>query len=405
VLEERTALGREFHLRPRGIGRWFGAVFLVVWLSFWAVGEAIVVWILVHGAISLATGRPPGAGREPIQIGPAVAVGAFLLVWLTFWTIGGIAALRELLRSTVGRDRLIAGPATLTIVRACGPFRRTRELPRDDIRRIFLKSRRGALTAETAAGSVELSTLGTVEERTEVAASLLCELRIADPERSGVEGGILPDGWQEIVDPEGGIALVPDLATRRKQAKVATAVAVAASVVALVLLSQCSRDLNLIPLTAMAVAAAAGLWWGALRLLCGRPEWQVGHGLLKLRRRFGAKVSDRFVATTLELAVSKDGDGDSWYSLVALSPGADPSVGKVEGKTRRTVTKAIHDPTVPRRVGMWLSRRASVPLADRSTDEAGAVDIERLKDQLKQSGRFGRTAATWIERLESRRRP
>src|SRR5262245_1771644 len=84
----RTGDGLEFLLRPRGAGRYPGAAFLIVWLCGWALGEAFVLWILVKGAIALVTGAPPDPGRDPLVLGPALAVAAFLFVWLFFWTIG-----------------------------------------------------------------------------------------------------------------------------------------------------------------------------------------------------------------------------------------------------------------------------------------------------------------------------
>lgn len=405
MLVEDTPAGRVFELRPRGVGRWLAAGFLVVWLAFWAVGEAVAGWIVVKGAAALLTGQPPGPGDEPVRLGPAVAVGAFLLLWLSFWTIGGIAAFRELLRSTAGWDRLVAGPAGLTVVRGCGPLRRTREIPREAIRRIFLVSRHGTLTAETAKGPVDLSAFGTPAEREEVAALLRSELRLRDAEGSGSDGALLPEGWQEVIDPEGGIALVPDLARRRTQAKVAIAAALVATAVAVALAAESATSLPLIPLAVLVGAATAALWWGALRLLRGRPEWRIGVGAVTLRRRYGSGVRDRFFADALELGVSRDDDGDDWYSLDALAPGAGSPVGPAKArKSRRTIAKALHDPTIPRQVGAWLARRAAIPLTDRTTEEAQAAEALRLKEQLRRSGRLGRAVAAWIERREPRRR-
>ena|SRR5437879_893267 len=93
---ERTAAGLEAQLRSAGIGRFFGATFLAVWLVGWAVGEAFALWMLVVGGCSLLTGQPPEVGREPIRPELALPVGSFLLFWLTLWTFGGVMAVREL---------------------------------------------------------------------------------------------------------------------------------------------------------------------------------------------------------------------------------------------------------------------------------------------------------------------
>ncbi len=405
MIEQRTELGREFLLRPRGFGRFLSAGFLAVWLCFWTAGEGIVLWILTRGTMSLLSGAPPGPGHAPLRLGPALAVGSFLLVWLALWTVGGIAAMHELLRLTVARDHVSAGPAGLTVLHRLGPFRSTREIPRDDLRRVYLVPRTGVLTAEHRTGSVSLSGLGTPGEREEIAAALRAELRLEDRDTADHGAMALPDGWQEIADPEVGIALVPDLGTRRKQARVSTVVALAASAVALVLVLESWKDPTLLPLAAMACTAAAGMGWGAAWLARGRLEWRIGVGSVTQRRRFGGRVSDRFRACRLEITESRDGDGDAWYALDAIAPDAVTLSPPGRRQDRRTVVKRIHDPDVPRRIGRWLAHRAGIPLEDRATEEARSRDLARLKEQLRGAGRFGPVALRWIERFESRRRP
>src|SRR5512139_1563513 len=109
MIDERTERGREFLLKPRGLLRFVPASFLLVWLCGWVVGEAAAIAFLATGAYCLLTGAPPAPGRDPIPLGPALAVGAFLIAWLAIWTIGGIGAIREVLRLLVARDRVIAG--------------------------------------------------------------------------------------------------------------------------------------------------------------------------------------------------------------------------------------------------------------------------------------------------------
>src|SRR6476659_2825194 len=83
---ERTADGWTVDLRSVGIGRFIGAAFLAVWLTGWAIGETFALWILTRGAWALFTGRPPGAGHNPLTLAVALPVGLFLLFWLTLWT-------------------------------------------------------------------------------------------------------------------------------------------------------------------------------------------------------------------------------------------------------------------------------------------------------------------------------
>ena len=82
-------------LRPRGIGRFFSAGFLGLWLCGWAAGEAIVLWLLIQGAAALLTGRPPEPGRAPLDPAIALVAGLFMIFWLAFWTAGGALAMRQ----------------------------------------------------------------------------------------------------------------------------------------------------------------------------------------------------------------------------------------------------------------------------------------------------------------------
>src|SRR5262249_40599299 len=117
-------------LRPRGIGRFFSAAFLVFWLAGWVVGEVFAAVVVGGGAIALLAGSP-GPGREPLAWGPALAIGAFLLVWLALWTLGGFLAMRELLRLTWAEDLLTVEPDGLTIEHHLGPFRSRRHFTRE----------------------------------------------------------------------------------------------------------------------------------------------------------------------------------------------------------------------------------------------------------------------------------
>lgn len=86
----------EFVFKSSGLGpgRLFGAVFLLIWLTFWLVGETVVLMVLGRGIFEFV-GLAEGSGRTGAG---SVLIGAFLLVWLTIWTIGGIIAFKEFLR-------------------------------------------------------------------------------------------------------------------------------------------------------------------------------------------------------------------------------------------------------------------------------------------------------------------
>lgn len=144
-----------------------------------AAAEAFVIVVLVAGLVALASGTPPWGGKQPLEVGPALAVGGFLLVWLAFWTIGGIAAIRELLWLLWSEDRLAVGPESLTVTRRLGPFATRQRLARDEIRRVYLLSQNTALMAQVGANAVTLTVLGTVEERTAAAGGVAVGWRAA----------------------------------------------------------------------------------------------------------------------------------------------------------------------------------------------------------------------------------
>ena len=111
---DRTPEGIETTLSVTGFGRFLGAAFIGVWLTFWAVGEAFALWLLAKGAWALLTGEPPEPGRSPLSAEEALPIGLFLLIWGSFWTLGGIFAGREFLRLLFGRDTSAPGRPLLT---------------------------------------------------------------------------------------------------------------------------------------------------------------------------------------------------------------------------------------------------------------------------------------------------
>ena len=179
-----------------------------------------------------------------------------------------------------------------------------------------------------------------------------------------------------------------------------------AGTIALALASRTDDD-ALVP-AAMAAALTIGFAWLQFRLARTRPEWRLESGRLALRKRGPAGATELFAAASLEIAESRDGDGDAWYELVALAPGAAAGAAAAEGaaltrprsrRERRTVLRELHDPGAVRALGAWLARETQLPLADRTTREARARDLAALKQQLAASGRLG----AWVaRRLESR---
>src|SRR5262249_20927478 len=123
---ERSDVGYELPLRPRGVGRYVEAVFLSVWLGCWLAGELVVRALLLCGFLAWATGEPFVGSERPLEAAPAVAAASFLVFWLAFWTIGGIVVATRLLRDLWGEDRLVAAGSELRVEWRVGPFRRIR---------------------------------------------------------------------------------------------------------------------------------------------------------------------------------------------------------------------------------------------------------------------------------------
>jgi hypothetical protein len=377
-------------LEPRGAGRFFTAGFLLFWLCGWAIGEGFALWILGNGAAALMTGTP--------LKGPALAMGAFLLLWLSFWTLGGIAAVAAFLQMVWAEDRLTTEGGGLVLQRQRGPFLRRREFPRDTVRRILISPRNGALALETGQATVELSPLGTPEERAAAASALRSELGIPDVALVRLDDA-LPKGWEEVITPEGARAVAPDRGTRRTQARVAAALTVGAGALAAALIRESLDKVQLLPFAILfslgTVALAAGCIW----LARGRMEWRIGSGSLTLRRRFGSGVKDVFEARRFELTTTPgSSDSHEYTTLEAVStveasePFTIPALSRIRAKNRRQVVSVTGDPMIPRRLGAYLARAGNVPFVDRTTPEARQADLAAIQEQLEKSGPLGRFA-------------
>jgi hypothetical protein len=403
MIGEHVSQGMQVRLRPRGVGRFFAASFLALWLCGWLAGEVVALTILVLGAISVLTGTPIGPMDELPELGAAIVVYAFILIWFAFWTLGGVMAIRELLRSIWAEDRLVAAGHGLIIERRLGPFRSPREISRADLQWIHVLPRAGKLTADTVSGSVELSGLGTPDERFQAATILRDFLGLnLDPGAAGT--ATLPEEWEETIAPEGYPVLVENPRLRKKMAVFATGLALVVATVGLFLVLEALARPDLVPLAAGSVAAALGLTFGAHWLARARKEWRVGPSTLILCRRYGRRVRELFEGRAVELTVSSDSDNDEWYTLEALpSETAEASTTAGSRKRRRTIDRAIHDPADMQRLGRWLAVRTGLPFTDRSTREVRAADLTRIKVQLSESGRLGRWVLRLIERVEARR--
>jgi hypothetical protein len=143
---------------------------------------------------------------------------------------------------------------------------------------------------------------------------------------------------------------------------------------------------------------------GAVWLRFGRNEWRLDKGRLILQRRFGQNRTERFEAVALELVEDNSGENGASYVLTAVAAGAPPRTGsQTTSKQRRTIHSQTENPTEPRNLGLWLSERCGLPLADLTTAEAKTKELDVLKQQLAGSGRLGRAALRLIERIASPR--
>ena len=399
---ERTTEGWVVRLKPRGASRFISAAFLAFWLCGWAIGEGLVLWILVKGGYALLTGTPPDPGREPLELAPALAMGAFLVFWLLLWTIGGIAAFAALLQLLWAEDRISAKSSGVTLQWLRGPFRGTKEYARDRLRGFDVASRKSSLVLETDRERVILSELGTAEDRVAAAGSLRNEMGLAEPNPKTIA---LPKGWEEIITPEGERAVVPDRSVRRAQARTATIAAIVMSVVAFVVVRDAGPKPALIPIAVITTLATAALAWGAAWLAWGRTEYRIGSRSITVRRRFRSRVRDLMEGRRLEVTVQSDSDGDDQFLLDVLSSEIEPprQIYHRPSKGRRTIVSTLHDPTVPRNLGAWMARMTSVPLVDRSTREAQEAEISTAIEQLAGQGPLGRFAARFIRTSRERR--
>jgi hypothetical protein len=399
---ERTTDGWVVRLRPRGASRFISAAFLGFWLCGWAIGEGLVLWILVKGGYALLTGTPPDPGRQPLEVAPALAMGAFLLFWLLLWTVGGIAAFAALLQLLWAEDRIIAKSSSVTHQWFRGPFRGRNEYARDRLRGFDVASRKGSLVLETDRERVILSDLGTAEEREGAARSFRAEMGLAEPDPKSIP---LPKGWEEIITPEGERAVVSDRSARRAQARAVTIAAFVMSVVAFVVLQDVGQKPALIPIAILTSAATAALAWWAAWVGWGRMEYRIGSGSITVRRRFRSTVRDLMETRRVEVIVQPDSDGDETFMLQGITSENEPPRGPsgLSSKGRRTIASTVHDPTIPRNLGAWLARMANVSLIDRSTREVQEAEIAAMTEQLASHGPWGRMAARFIRTTRERR--
>ncbi len=328
--------GEEIVLRATGWVRLLPAAFLLFWLCGWAVGELLVLLILLGPLADplVATLREvmPGSWPRPPRFAGSTPwpVLAFLAVWLVFWTWGGLTAIGQLLRLLAGSDRFITRPGGFSLRPGAGPFGRTRDFPASEVSAVHADVRRSRLVA-VVGGSERVLCSGTPLPVAEwLAARLraalgLPETKSADTGESDSEASAepsVPADWMARPLPEGGVLLSAPPARSRRTAGCALAVALALTTgfVAVLLAAGVRRE-------EPGAAIFFGLVILAIDLLCGwfafaRESWLLRDGLVARVRRLGPWEHRREVRRgALAVTVTTDSDDDDWFRLEARGEG------------------------------------------------------------------------------------
>jgi len=324
-------------LRAHGIGRFFEAGFLAIWLTGWVAGEAFALAALGSILLALfgflADSRIAEFSRENRDAAPLVI--PFLSLWLTFWTIGGIAAWWTFFRRLAGVDRIAIDGSTIAVMRQGGPIRRRRRIERTEVRRIRMQRPGGSLVADTPSGTHVLSDLGTPAERESLASSIRSQLQLAVAASPG-DPTVAPAGWRLEPPDESG---APRLTRPRGGRTIVGAVmwTLAGTIAYAAAQAGSPHPWGTALLVALLAIAAAWVCWA-------REEWILRPYRLKYRLRFGPWLRLRaFDGGHLELSHSTDSDGDSRYRL---------QVRDATGK--KVVDSALHDDTELRDLANWM---------------------------------------------------
>ncbi|MHB1045172.1 MAG: hypothetical protein ACYC4P_04105 [Thermoanaerobaculia bacterium] len=328
--------GEEIILRATGWVRFVPAAFLLFWLCGWAVGELLVLLILLGPlaeplVTALREVLPGSWPRLPRFTGSAPwPVLTFLAVWFAFWTWGGLTAIWQLLRLLAGSDRFVTRPGGFSLRPRAGPFGRTRDFAAANVSSVYVDVRRSRLVA-VVGGSEQVLCSGTPLPVAEwLAARLRSALGLPAPrsaETGGRDAGFsgeapVPADWTARPLPEGGVVLSAAPARSRRTAGCALTVAVVLTTVFVAALSATG-----VRREAPGTALLLGLMTVAVDLLCGwaafaRDSWLFGPGLVARIRSLGPWERRREVRRgTLAMTVSTDSDDDDWFRLEARGEG------------------------------------------------------------------------------------
>ena len=341
--------GSSASLRPSGIGRYFGAAFLLIWLGGWALGEIVALGfliLLVRSVVGSVIATPwPIPGGEWIAGGVTGFVFLFLLIWLLLWTVGGVAAIHELLRSLAGEDRISVEMGAVEFQRRAGPFRRTRTLERPLIRRIRIRAHDKAVVIDTASRTELITRYGTVEERLRLAEWLRSRLSLPQT-NAAVDPSAAPPGWMMTV--EGGTAHLTrtDPQTRRTASLIMWAIVV---FMGLIWYGASGTGFAGTVIAALLTLLVTG---GAAWVTWSRRDWRVRHGELAAHTRFLLWEWDRsFKSARLEVVTWADSDNDTHYTL-----------NVIDAHGTRQIATEMNDEFETVDLGRWLAARTGFPL-------------------------------------------
>ena len=331
-------------LRPQGCARWLVVGFLLLWLSFWLVGESFALGaLLANSGVDLLAHLPFGIDSASGSAGGAkIPVIAFLLVWLTFWTLAGVAALATALRRGWGREEFTFFPGGWMYQHGIGSWGRPHRLLPGELKAIRFVPVRG-LIAETTGKKLRLASLGTPEDQRWLRKLILdaAELPVSEeapisnwPSRPKSEAppGEPPRGWVATRLPDFVLSLQQTGLTRLKLAGgLALFAAFWNGIVSVFVVAKLHGKfpgswfmwLFLTPFIGVGAMLIFGVFW----YLLVREEWRAGRNWLEVRRRFLSWEGRRsFTNAGLRIAAPDRSTGTQTYTLSVI-----------EGETTKTL--------------------------------------------------------------------
>lgn len=345
-------------LQPQGGFRYFEAIFLVVWLSFWALGELFVAGVLLSGAYSLLTGLPITGDNEPPELSSALLIGSFLLFWLTFWTIGGLAALNQLCSIVWAKDSLTLSDKGLSLTKQIGPIVKHQLFPATTLEAAYIRSYQQSLMLQSAGRVQLLSNLGSLDER-KAAAELIQKNYSLQTANGPLYSVALPDDWSESKDSSGQSILIPNPETRRQYYYICLAISLLCWLIAYSLVIQIPKSSTVAIPALIAALIASWLSRQSAWLKNGRYEWLLESGRITLRRFYKGQTEILGSATLLEISSSEDSDNDTWYELNVTG-----TTGELNKRRFKNLTKNMNDDSEARILAAWLAKRSEVPIND-----------------------------------------